>query len=115
MSSPSSAAADSDSFTAVVCSAGVELSSPAAPPPPTNLDSQDLIAVQSSQRRETRQSLKHGTTHVTFKHWVNKNSERRRETSILKILTIWKNMNLRDVGGRRAAAEPRVAPTCAAC
>lgn len=63
-------AADSDSFTAgCVCAA--EGSDPAArrPTPPTNLDSQDLIAVQSSQRRETRQSLKgqtaeHGTTHA---------------------------------------------------
>lgn len=62
-------AADSDSLTpSVCCCGGVGLSGSAAPPP-TNLDSQDLIAVQSSQRRETRQSLKgqtaeHGTTHA---------------------------------------------------
>lgn len=59
---------DGDSSTPSVCGGKVGLSSEAAQPP-TNLDSQDLIAVQSSQRRETRQPLKgqtaeHGTSHT---------------------------------------------------
>ena len=59
-----------------------------ATPPPTNLDSQDLIAVQSSQRRETRQSLQgqtaeHGTTHAWHSNtWVNKNRWRWKKISI---------------------------------